>query len=126
MAQRIVHVSDLSSTELDANARPLTWGWRGKTLEIDLTDTEIATFEKAITKYLEVSRSVTATSATKAPARRPGEQVTGTPLDELRGVGRRDELLEIRGWCKANGMDVNERGRLPIDAIRAYYEAHQG
>lgn len=32
---------------------------------------------------------------------------------------------EIRDWCKANGMDVPQRGTLPRAAVEAYEAAHE-
>lgn len=35
-----------------------------------------------------------------------------------------DAVAEVRSWALARGMDVNDRGRVPVEVRLAYDEAH--
>jgi hypothetical protein len=83
----------------------VTFGYRGRNYEIDLSETHARQLEEFLSPYLEHGRRV--------------RQRRG------RGDGggqRRSELdtAAIRQWAKQQGLAVPARGRIPADIVRRY------
>ena len=104
MAQKVIRtlIDDLDGTE-SKNIETITFGLHGTSYEIDLTKANAKALDKALAPY------VTA-------ARKTGK----TPTKRTAAGG---EAKVIRAWAKANGHDVPDRGRIPLDVIRAYRAA---
>lgn len=84
--------SDLSAED---GAETFHFGFRGKQYEIDLTETEAAAFEEALSPYLRVARTARGKYLKKSSTR-PDPRVA-----------------EVRSWAQANGYDLGDRGRIP-------------
>lgn len=114
MARRIVHqlVDDLDGTVLEVgDGETVLFSLDGTAYEIDLTDGNAAALRDALAPYIAAARSVSSPRTKGAPAR------------TQRRSGQRD-YGPIREWARANGYDVNERGRVPASVIEAYEAAH--
>lgn len=74
---------------------------RGDSYRIDLTDKEVAAFDKVIAIYLD--------AATKTSGRRK----TSSTASKNGYVAK-----EVRAWAAGQGIDVPARGGIPADAGR--------
>jgi hypothetical protein len=75
----------------------------GQPYEIDLTKANAARLRDALAPFVGAAR--------KAGGRRPGAR---------RSRGGDSRVAEIRAWAKAQGLKVNERGRIPADIVAKY------
>lgn len=74
-------------------------------IEIDLSDTSFKGLQKALDKFIAKSRPVT------APTKGKGKKL---------GEAGASESEKARHWAIAHGMDVKDKGRVPVAAIVAY------
>ncbi len=109
MAQRVqmLFVSDLSGDDLGESGETVKFGYKGAEYEIDLSEKEVAGFDKAIALYIEHSRKI-------GGRRQSGSQSSAS----------KEDLNKIRGWAKANDHQVSERGRIAQTVKDAYYAAN--
>ena len=107
----VTMISDLSGKVIDPDTAggTVSFSVGGQDLEIDLTETEIDTFNEAIGLYV-------------ANARRPRPR-RGSRRGRAAGIDRED-LPEIRRWATDNGYEVADRGRIKAEIIDAYHAAH--
>ncbi|GGU79547.1 Lsr2 family protein [Streptomyces litmocidini] len=111
MAQKVqvLLVDDLDGGEADET---VTFALDGKTYEIDLTTANAEKLRGLLEPYT-------------TSGRRTGGRTTGG-----RGKGRAvatgsQDTAKIRAWAKENGMNVNDRGRVPADIKAAYEDANR-
>jgi hypothetical protein len=108
MAQRtqVYLTDDLDGTNIRAGkGETVTFALDGKTYEIDLTNKHSTALRKVLTPYIEAGRIVKT---------RRGVRVTRSKVGA--------DVRTIKEWARANGYQVNERGRIPND-IREAFEA---
>ena len=86
-----------------------TIGLDGKTYEIDLCPKDGKGLSKATAEYVSNARKITARRVTRENAHRPRS---------------RAETAAIRGWARASGMSISDRGRVPAAIFRDYEAAH--
>jgi Lsr2 len=98
---------DIDGTEA---SEELTFALRGIEYEIDLNAKNVAALEKALDKFVKAGRKVSRTRGPRGPVRRAG------------GRSSKEDLSAIRGWARANGYEVSNRGRIS-GAIREAYES---
>lgn len=110
MAQKVstVLVDDLDGTQADTTVR---FGLDGAHYEIDLTAEHASELRDALAPFVDAARRVSAGSA-----RRSGRS-------GRRGNAAGTNPAEIRDWAKAQGMEVNERGRVPAELRIKFKEA---
>ena len=105
MAQRVtvVMTDDIDGTEA---AETIAFRVDGTAYEIDLSTNNAAKMRQAFGRYIEHARKAT------------GGRRTGRP--------RRDRHVSsaVREWAKQQGIQVNERGRIPASVVSQYEEAH--
>lgn len=94
-----------------ADAETVTFSVNGQNYEIDLSEPNRQKFTKAVQKYVDAGRKVSANG--RGPGRRP------------RTTSTRRRSGEVRAWAKARGYKVSERGRVPASIV-AEFEADQG
>lgn len=104
MAQKVqvVLVDDLDGGPAD---RTVTFSFAGVSYEIDLSDKNAEEFADALSTYIGHARRV-GSSSRRRTRRDTGK---GTPA-------------QVREWAKAEGREVNERGRISAE-LRAEYDA---
>lgn len=107
MAQRIQVVLE---DDLDGSAAAETvhFGLDGVTYEIDLSEANAASLREAFAQWVGNARR---SGGRKTVGRRPG-------------AARRTSVSNVREWARANGYEVNERGRIPASVQQAYDAAH--
>lgn len=102
MAERTILVDDLTGEENDT-ILPVEFSFQGKAYIIDLSDQSRAQFLLDIDRYLKAAR----------PNVRPTKRTTLGPTPKL-----------VRAWCQQRGIEVNPKGRIPVDIMDAYLRAH--
>ena len=107
MAQKVqdVLVDDLNGSSADET---VTFALDGVSYEIDLSTATAARMREALAPYVGHARK------SARSARKPGRAGRG-------GTGK---SAEVRAWARAQGIPVNERGRIPAD-LTARFEAAQ-
>lgn len=110
MAQKVqvLLVDDLDGGEADET---VTFALDGKTYEIDLTTANAEKLRSALADYVKGARR-TGGRASGGRAKARTAATSGNP-----------DTAEIRAWAKAQGMSVNDRGRVPQDIREAYENA---
>jgi hypothetical protein len=79
----------------------------GVTYEIDLRTRNADKLRKVFAPYVEKAR--------KGSARRAGRGAA-----RGRTMHNRERAADIRGWAKAHGITINDRGRIPAEIVQAY------
>lgn len=90
------------------DVRTRSFGLDGRVLEIDLCGKDSRSLEKVAQEFIAHARRVGRTP--KAAGRR-------TTRD-------RQHSAAVREWARQQGMELNDRGRIPADVERKYAAAH--
>ncbi|MBD8467070.1 Lsr2 family protein [Plantibacter sp. CFBP 8798] len=101
MAQKIVTtlVDDLDGSELkQGEGKTITFGLKGSTYEIDLSEKNEKALRAALEPYIKAARS---SSKSKAASSAGSTR------------SNKEELSAARSWLRANGHDISDRGRIP-------------
>ncbi|MEU2354335.1 Lsr2 family protein [Streptomyces misionensis] len=109
MAQKVqvLLVDDLDGGEADET---VTFALDGKTYEIDLTTTNADKLRGLLDLYMKSGR-------------RTGGRASGGRGKARAAAGGNQDTAAIRAWAKANGLEVNDRGRVPASVREAYEKA---
>lgn len=109
MATRIetTLIDDLDGTTAEETVR---FSLDGTEYEIDLNEEHAAELRSSVRHFTD--------SARKAPATR---RRTNTPTAAALG---RERTRQIRAWAQAEGIPVNNRGRVNASIVDAYEKAH--
>lgn len=107
MAQKVqvILVDDINGGSADETVQ---FGLDGVSYEIDLDAENAEKLRAALAEYVAVAR------------KSGGRAVRGTR--KARAAVGGPSANEIRDWARANGFDVNQRGRVPQE-VRDAYEA---
>lgn len=98
----VVLSDDLNGSEKDV--KTVTFGFEGKTYEIDLDTLNRNNLSRSLKKYVEVARPVKSVK-------------TGKSTKSSR------DLSAVRVWARENGHEVSERGRIAGSVMEAYEQA---
>ena len=109
MAQKVqvILVDDLDGGSADET---VSFALDGVAYEIDLSDKNAAAFRDSLAQYVGLARRVGGRSSGRGSGRRKS--------------GGDNRTAQIRKWARANGHQVNERGRIPATVVEAYEKAH--
>ncbi|MEY9962072.1 hypothetical protein ABIA33_000093 [Streptacidiphilus sp. MAP12-16] len=112
MAQKVqvLLVDDLEGGEADET---VTFALDGVAYEIDLTHTNAGKLRELLAPYTDKGR--------KQSGRLTGGRGRGRAP---RPVGGNPDTAKIRAWAKDQGLDVNDRGRVPSHVREAYEKAN--
>ena len=108
MAQRveILLTDDLDGTELRAGrGETVSFALDGRSYEIDLGTRNAAALRKALGVYIAAARPI---------RNKRGKKVTRSTVGA--------DARTVKEWARANGYEVNDRGRVP-GAIRQAFDA---
>ena len=110
MAQKVqvMLLCDLDDNNVDA-AETLQFSLGNAAYEVDVCAKHAQQIRDGLEPFVAQARKVSATTG----ARR-----------RQRTVGSRQETASIRSWAKDQGIQVNERGRIPASVVREYEAAH--
>lgn len=98
-------IDDIDKTPVGDNGGSHTFSLDGRAYEIDLSEKNAALLKDALASFIEAGRRAGRTGATVAPGTR---------------TRPRSETDAIREWARANGYEVNDRGRIAETIIQAY------
>jgi hypothetical protein len=88
----------------------------GRQYQIDLSDENAAKLRDALAPYVGAAR--------KAGGRARGRVARPTAVAEKPARSNRDQTAAIRGWARANGHQVSDRGRISKSVMDAYQAAN--
>jgi hypothetical protein len=109
VAQRVITqlISDLSGDEIaEGKGQTVEFSIRGTSYSIDLTEKEATAFDKSTAMYIE--------HATKIGGRRKSASSSKSDYDPK----------EVRAWARGRGLDVPERGRIPLEIVERFKAAN--
>jgi hypothetical protein len=111
MAQKVqvLLVDDLDGVEADET---VTFALDGKTYEIDLTTANADKLRGLLEPFVKGGRKT------------GGRSSAGTRGRSSVAAKSGDDTAAIRAWAKANGYEVNDRGRVPAPIKEAYAAAN--
>ncbi len=112
MAQKVqaLYVDDLNGSAADGTVR---FGLDGTDYEIDLNFEHAQALRDALARYVSAARKV------GGGARRP---VRGGRKAPTNGAN----TTEVREWAKAQGIEVQDRGRVPAELMVKFKAATAG
>lgn len=119
MARRTVVelIDDLDGTPIaQGTGETVTFAVGGVNYTLDLNEDNAAGFHEVMQDYINVARK-----AGQEPAPSIGRHHSRPPSPSGRHGSK---AKAIRDWAHEQGLQVNERGRLPTDVVRAYEAAH--
>ena len=101
---KIELIDDLDGTVIGDGGGTFRFGVDGESYELDLSSANAARLREALQPYLEVARkAVPEPSRPAAPRRAP-----------------RQDARAVREWARANGIELDARGRIPSEVRLAY------
>ncbi|GAB2580212.1 histone-like nucleoid-structuring protein Lsr2 [Kribbella endophytica] len=108
MAQRIevFLTDDTTGSDIPAGkGETVSFALDGQGFEIDLAAKNAAALRRALVPYVDAARVVTTARGAKVKRTKVGS-----------------DARTVKEWARANGYEVNDRGRIPDD-VRAAFEA---
>jgi Lsr2 len=102
---------DQDSEEKKRRGETVRFGLDGHEYETELCTMHVRAFEKMTQEYQTHARRQTSSRVHKETPRTPA---------------RRKRLGEIRAWARENGMEINNRGRIPDEVTRKYEASFKG
>ena len=88
----------------------------GRQYQIDLSDENATKLRDALAPYVGAAR--------KAGGRARGRAVRQTAVADKPARSNREQTAAIRDWARANGHQVNDRGRISKSVMDAYQAAN--
>jgi hypothetical protein len=110
MAQRtqVFLTDDLDGTNISAGkGGTVTFALDGRTYEIDLSNKNSNALRKAVAPYVKAGRPLRTSRGARVKRTQVGADVR-----------------TIKEWARANGYEVNDRGRIPNDIREAFDAAN--
>jgi hypothetical protein len=107
---QVILVDDLDGGEAEET---VTFSLDGAAYEIDLSSENAAKLRDALQPY--------ATSARRVGGRSGGRGRGGGGRSSR---GNSARTAQIRAWAKEQGLEVNERGRIPASIVEQYEQKH--
>ena len=116
-------IDDLTGKKAEAIST-VEFALDGMTYEIDLADDNAAQLREVLASYMAAGRK---TGGRRASAARSGRRSSrASSGGDTTGSGyNRETLTSIRTWAKQHGHAVSDRGRLPVDVVKAWEAQHQ-
>jgi nucleoid-associated protein Lsr2 len=106
-------IDDLTGDKADET---VLFGIDGREFEIDLSRDHAGELRDNLARYL-------------AKARKVGKRTTvSTTTSKRTASGQRqsrEQTAAIREWARANGHNVSDRGRIPLEVAKAFEDAHR-
>ncbi len=119
MAQKttVQLVDDIDGSEADET---VSFGLDGTNYEIDLSSDHASALRDALAQYVGAARKASGGGGGGGGARRSQPRRSSGSSSS----SDRQRTAEIRQWAREQGMEVNERGRIPSRVIEAFDAAH--
>lgn len=122
MAQRtIVQLTDdLDGKNIpDGKGETVRFGLDRQDYEIDLADKNAKALREALQTYIAAGRRI-------GGSPRPGSARSGRARANWSSTasGRDYDPKAVRAWAEEQGIEVNQRGRVPVELIAKFQEAN--
>jgi hypothetical protein len=113
MAQKvqITLLCDLDDGNVEAD-ETLEFGLGGASYEVDVCGKHAQQVRDGLQPFVVHGRKTSAASSSSS-RRRSGRAAAG-----------RDQTAGVRAWAKDQGIQVNDRGRIPASVVKEYEAAH--
>ena len=127
MGTRIVETRYDDLDESTEDVKTVSLSLDGRAVEIDLSAKNLEKLTTALTPYLDAGRK----ASSAATSRRRRASASGAPPSGASSSGtsssgtssRAAGTQAIRDWAQANGLEVNNRGRIKKSVVEAYESA---
>lgn len=109
MAEQIIKrlIDDVDGGDADETVQ---FSLDGVPYEIDLSTTNAKKVRESLAPYVEHARKV-------------GNGGPAGQRRRSRAASSRERSVDIRSWAKERGIEVNERGRIPVAIVEEYERA---
>ncbi|MGW8955703.1 histone-like nucleoid-structuring protein Lsr2 [Streptomyces sp. NPDC055709] len=109
MAQKVitVYMDDLTGEESE-DVQTHVFALNGVTYEVDLASSSYDELADALAPFIKAGRKTGRVKSTRGTRKAP----SNGPAPEA-----------VRAWARANGYEVNDRGRVPAAIVDAYNQA---
>ena len=111
----VMLVDDIDGSEA---AETVPFSLDGTEFEIDLSEEHASSLREALSGYIVAARRAGGSGSSRRGGRR-GSGAASSPSS-----GDRQRTAKIRAWAREQGMEVNERGRIPNRVVEAYAATH--
>jgi hypothetical protein len=113
MAQKvqITLLCDLDDGNVEAD-ETLQFGLGGASYEVDVCGKHAQQVRDGLQPFVVHGRKTSSASSSNS-RRRSGRAAAG-----------RDQTAGVRAWAKGQGIQVNDRGRIPASVVKEYEAAH--
>lgn len=120
MAQRVqvLLVCDVHDDDATPGTETISFSLDGTTYEIDLCDDHAAELRDSVAPFIGAGRRVGGSRARRSSAASTRASSRQAPVSDRQRAG------DIRAWAKSQGLNVNERGRIPASIVEQYQAAH--
>lgn len=112
MAEKVIRllVDDAESDEVEADAGTITFGYQGRSYEIDLSKKNATKMDTDFQRWIDHARPTGSQRARRSPT----PTVKTSP-----GSGYNpDQLRAIRDWARRNGWpNISDKGRVPGEVL---------
>ena len=116
MAKITQLVDDIDGSSDDVETKKFEF--QGVAYEVDLSDKNRAALDEALEAYESAVKDL-------RPFVLAGHEVK-RPKPAKKSSSSAPYLDQIRAWAREQGMEVSDKGRIPIHIREAYDEAHPG
>jgi hypothetical protein len=121
MAREMIEklIDDLDGSDA---VETVTFAIDGTSYEIDLSQKNAAAFRKSLDRYISAARRQGGPpSASRRRSRKPtGQAAKPKPTGKTSKQKRGYDLVRLRKWAGANGVEVPSRGRIPQSVVERY------
>ena len=102
----------------------VTFALDGTSYEIDLSKRNAAALRKSLDRYIAAARRQGPPAAARRRASKPAAKTAKKRPASKAAKPKRDfDLVALREWAGANGVDVPSRGRIPQAVVEQYKAA---
>ena len=105
-------IDDLTGDKADET---VLFGIDSREFEIDMTRDHAGELRDNLARYLAKARKVGKLTAASTPSNR-------TTSGQRQN---REQTAAIREWARTNGHNVSDRGRIPLEVVKAFEDAHR-
>ncbi|SIS23114.1 histone-like nucleoid-structuring protein Lsr2 [Williamsia sterculiae] len=121
--QRLVQFTDdLDGKDLALDdAHTVSWAWSGVEYEIDVST---ANLDKIVNGKVPVSALLERSTRVGGRVRSTAPKTTTSGGRSTPAITGREQTHAVREWARANGYEVADRGRIPVDVVEAFNAAH--
>lgn len=127
MAEITVLVDDLDGSR---GAKMVRFSLDGVLYEIDLSLANAARMRSCLAEFVEAARQVRGHKTAARIMASNGTRVNRPNKDRPPGRPARrltsDEAHAVRDWAASQGIELNDRGRIPEYVVNAYYSERAG